>query len=365
VTDVTVTPVPAADPEMLAAWRGLQADSGVGSPFLSWQWAESVAAVPGIASPIQVLRVDVGGRTVGLFPVERWSGNAGVRVLGAAGQGWMGADHLDVVAAPDRRTAVADAVAAFVFRDQSWDLLDLEGLSRDGALAGALERQRPQLTFRLPDRDVTCPYVDLRARDTQLLLPSRNLRKQIFRGLRVAEGSGGGLTVSTSPVDVQTALPVLMDLHELRFGDSSEVFKTGDRRRFHLEAGRRLAEHGMARVYRLRIGDADAALIYALTYGDRAYAYNMGIRPEVGGSPGRTLYGQMVLSAAAEGVAELDLLRGDHAFKLRFANGVRTDLHLRLLRPSPRSLLMVGQRAAARLRHRRSVAEGGGSAEDF
>ena len=82
----------------------------------------------------------------------------------------------------------------------------------------------------------------------------------------------------------------------------------------------------------------------------------MGIRPVVGGSPGRTLYGQMVLSAAAEGVAELDLLRGDHAFKLRFANGVRTDLHLRLLRPTLRGLLMAGRSAAGRLRRRRTAA---------
>ena len=357
MTDVTVAAVPATDPGMLAAWRALQADGAVGSPFLSWQWAEAVAAVPEIAAAVQVLRVDAGGRTLGLFPVDRWSGGAGVRVLGAVGQNWMGADHLDVVAVPGQETTVAEAVAAFVFRDRSWDLLDLEGLVRQGALAAALERRRPRTTRRLPDRGVVCPFVDLDARDTQLLMPSRNLRKQVFRGLRVAEESGGGLVLATSAGEVAAALPALMDLHQRRFGNRSEVFRTDARRRFHLEAGRRLAEHGMARVYRLRLGDEDAALLYALQLEDRVYAYTLGTSLDVGASPGRTLYGQMVLSAAAEGVAELDLLRGEHAFKLRFANGSRTDLHLRLLRPSPRAALMVAMRAAARLRRERATAQ--------
>lgn len=357
VTDVTVAAVPATDPGTLAAWRALQADGAVGSPFLSWQWAEAVAAVPEVAAAVKVLRVDASGRTLGLFPVERWSGDAGVRVLGAVGRNWMGADHLDVVAVPAQRTTVADAVATFVLRDRSWDLLNLEGLVRDGALAAALERRRPRTIRRLPDRDVVCPFVDLDARDTQLLMPSRNLRKQVFRGLRVAEESGGGLALATSAGEVAAALPALMDLHQRRFNDRSEVFRTDARRRFHLEAGRRLAEHGMARVYRLRLGDEDAALLYALQLEDRVYAYTLGTSLDVGASPGRTLYGQMVLSAAAEGVAELDLLRGEHAFKLRFANGSRTDLHLRLLRPSPRSALMVAMRAAARLRRGGATAE--------
>jgi CelD/BcsL family acetyltransferase involved in cellulose biosynthesis len=357
VTDVTVTPVPATDPDVLAAWRDLQADGGVGTPFLSWQWAEALAAVPEIASKIQVLRVEAGGRTVGLFPVERWSGDAGVSVVGTAGQGWMGADHLDVVAAPDMRTAVADAVAAFLFRDRSWELLDIDGLARDGALAAALGRRRPATVVRLPDRDVTAPFVDLRARDPLLLLPSRNLRQQVSRGLRSAEKSGGGLSVCSSPDDVPDALAVLMELHQERFGTRSAIFSTDERRRFHLEVGRRLAEHGMVRVYQLRMEGTDAALLYALRLEDRLYYYNMGLRPDVGGSPGRTLLGQVLLSSAAEGMTELDLLRGDHGFKLRFATGERVDLHLRLLRPTPRTLLMAARRAAGRLRRRRAEAE--------
>ena len=53
-----------------------------------------------------------------------------------------------------------------------------------------------------------------------------------------------------------------MDLHNRRFGVVSEVFSTAARRRFHLLAAERMAEAGLARIYRLVVDGANAGLQY-------------------------------------------------------------------------------------------------------
>lgn len=335
-------------PWLLAHWRALQAAGAGSSPFLSWQWAAALAAVPTVSASMQVLRVVQQGRTLGLFPIEHWRSHDGLRVLGVAGGQWLGPDHLDVVAAPADRAAVAAAVVGHVGASRTWDLLDLEGLSAEGALAGAVGRLQAPRFFRLPDREVPGPYVDLRPREAALLLPSRNLRQQVTRGARAAERAGGGLRISTLPSDVVERLQDLMALHQQRYPGVSQVFATPARRQFHAEAARRLAESGLARVYRLEVEGRDAALLYALMAGDTLCYYSMGIRPELAASPGRTLLGQCVLAAAQEGLDELDLLRGDHGFKVRYASGVRMDVHVRVLRPTVRSLRSVAGRISAR-----------------
>lgn len=340
----TVKAVSLDHPYLLPEWRALQSAGHVQSPFLTWQWAQALATVPEVSSDIRVLWVTDRARTLGLLPIEYWRGSDGLHVLGMAGGQWLAADHVDVVAAPTDRRSVATAVARYVARTRSWDLLDWEGLTRDGELAVVLDRLRPPRFLRLPDREVPSPYVDLRPREPAVLISSRNLRQQVGRGLRVAERGGGGLRVSTTASEVVTGLDALMSLHNERFRETSQVFATPERRRFHFEAAARLAEDSMARVYRLEVDGQDAALLYAFGLGERLYYYSMGMRPELGLSPGRTLLGQTVLAAAAEGLAEFDLLRGEHTFKVRFASGSRSDLQVRLLRPTPRSLASAGRR---------------------
>jgi CelD/BcsL family acetyltransferase involved in cellulose biosynthesis len=69
------------------------------------------------------------------------------------------------------------------------------------------------------------------------------------------------------------------------------------------------------------------------------------MRPGVFSSPGRTLLGLVAMAAAEDGLDELDLLRGDHEYKERFASGVRSDLRIRLVKATP----AVGAAAARRL----------------
>lgn len=358
-TGLVVSSRPAHDPDLPAQWHALQDRGAVQTPFLRWEWFAGFAQVPEVAEQVRVLSVAKGETVVGLFPVERVAGPGPLRTLGPAGWRWLAPDHLDVVAEPGMEQQVAEAVVDHLAADRSWDLLDLDGLRPDAALLPALRRLVLPRHYRWPEQAVRAPYVDLRptasddaspgsgtARD---LIPSKNLRKQVGRGLRVAQARGGGLVDVTDPDEVVGAVEALMPLHLARFGETSAVFATDARRRFHRVAARELASAGLARVYRLSAAGTDAGLLYVLRLGDVAYAYAIGMAPDTTLSPGRTVYGQAILSAAQEGLREFDLLRGEHDYKVRFSSGVRSDVRVRVARLHPRLVAFAATRLPARL----------------
>ncbi|MBW3602602.1 MAG: GNAT family N-acetyltransferase [Actinobacteria bacterium] len=356
----TVDAVTPGDPALRAVWRGLQDQGAVCSPFLSWEWFSALFDQPDLAGGVRVLVVRDASRPLGLLPLEWVRGARGLRTVGIPGWRWLAPDHLDVVAAAGQRRFVARSVAHDLARRREWDVLDLDGLDADGCLAAAVRGllRPPRLLPRAPE-PVAAPYVDVRSRPRERLLTSRKLRSQVRRTLREAEAAGGGFRTERDPGRVEASLDELMHLHNARLGSVSAVFATAARRRFHRLAARRLAEAGHARVYRLATGSGPAALAYALAWGDRLSLYTMGVDPTAALSPGMTLVGQALAGAADEGFAELDLLRGEEAYKLRVASDVRRDVRLRVLRPTPRSLAAAGVALVARLR---TAARTGGDA---
>lgn len=344
------------DEEVARAWRRLQAEGAISTPFLTYEWCSALADVPEACDGLHVLVARRDGEPVGLFPLEWTTAYGRFHAVGPAGWLWLAPDHLDVIAAPADRLQVAHAFGRYLTGCTDWEVVDFQGLAQDGALAAALPE-----ALRLPRFAVTCaeqpsPVVTLEAKSEQELLPSRNLRQQVRRGLRAAERQGGGLSVVSDPALLPGLLETMMRLHNARFGEVSEVFATPARRRFHLLAAHRLATAGMARIYRLTSADLDVGLLYAFALDRRLYYYSMGIAPEQTLSPGRTVLGQAVLQAAAEGFTEFDLLRGDHEYKWRFADRDRPDVVVRALRLSPRTVTRavppLARRAAQRLRTR-------------
>lgn len=345
-----VEAVAPTDPALAPLWRRLQDRGGVGTPFLSWEWFSAFAEEPELAAHCRVLVVRrSGGRAMGLFPVVLTPAPGRLCVLRCAGTDALGADHLDVVAAPADRDDAAAAVARYVARSLRWDLADLDGLAGDGALARSLEREL-RLPRCLPRRSEgeTAPVISLRGPGSEEVLA--RLRRRSSRGTKSAERAGGGYSVVVDPAEAGAALESLMQLHNDRFGDRSVVFSTPALRRFHVRAVTRLAGAGLARVSRLSTGTADTALEYVLLLGDRAYSYQSGFDPDGGHSPGMTVLCRSVLTAAEDGLAEYDLLRGDEGYKADFATGVRPDARIRAVRPTPAAVAWVARQALARVR---------------
>lgn len=334
-----------ADPRVPVIWRQLQTAGGVSSPFLVWELFSALADISELSDGTQVLVIDNGGRPVGLLPVEPHDGPHGLSALGLT-PGWLGADHLDVVAEPRHRPAVARAVVRHLTARRDWQMLDLDGLDRFGALTRQLRLLlRPPRFLPLPPIRIPVPYVTLREPTGSL---RSNAMKEAARKLRAIQRGGGGFSEVRSPEQVVELLEELMDLHNQRFAAISAVFATPARRRFHLLAAQRMAEAGMARIYRLVADGVNAGLQYDFALGDRVFFYSSGILPTAGRSPGLVVLGSAISSAAEAGFREFDLLRGDEPYKLRFSTGTRQNLRLLVFRLTASASLRGGSWATSR-----------------
>jgi CelD/BcsL family acetyltransferase involved in cellulose biosynthesis len=332
-------------------WQDLHRRNLIRSPFETWEWISALRDVPECSAAIRVAVVDLGGPPVGLLALEWAADDRGLRLVGPAGWRWLVPDHVDVLAAPADRDVVAAAVLQHLVGRRDWDVLDLDGLRPDGALARAVAARGSLWRPRRRPQPVPVPFVDLRTFDLSAPFRSSNLRQQVGRGLRVAQRSGG-LSVAEDPEEVAALVDDLGRLHAARFGVVSGLFATAARRRFHRLAAARLAAAGRARIYHLRADGRSAALLYVLRHAKVHYFYTVGTDPSAGLSPGRTVLGQAILAAVREGAEEFDLLRGDHDYKLRFASGVREDIRLRVVRPTPRVVARAAAGLPTRLRAR-------------
>lgn len=339
------------------AWKDHQSAGHVGTAFQSWEWFSALADSPLLARDVEVLCVeDPGGANVGLLALGRTTTGL-LRTLGFAGWDYTTPDHVAVIAAPADQHACAAAIAHHLRGRDDWDLLDLDGLTGTSPLAAALAEalRRPGFVELTPE-EVVCRYLTLDPAKGMANVPSRHTRKQARKDLRCAEAGGGGVDIVTDSAGVDAVFDDLVELHRERFPDSP-VFATPEREHFQRVAAKRLVASGLARVYRLRVGDRVVGISYILTFGGAGAGY-LGGRDDRAGplhSPGRTLRSVVIEDLAGSGFHEYDGLRGSHEYKYSITDSEHTDLRLRYLRTGSRAAAWVAakatRRAAVHLRH--------------
>ena len=164
-----------------------------------------------------------------------------------------------------------------------------------------------------------CPVLALpeSADALDAIVPRKTLR-DVRQAASRAEAAGG---VRIETADVET-LPSMLDdlfrLHEARWRSRGEPGVLADPavRGFHRDAAPALAAEGMLRLYRMRIGEAVAAVYYGFAWRDRAYAYIGGFDPDMPRlSPGAQIMRHAIGEAIAERCAEFDFLRGGESYK--------------------------------------------------
>ena len=166
---------------LLADWERLYAGQPEATPFMSAGWARAWWPHYADGAPPLLVTVHEGGELVGLAPlVIRRKGP--VRVMEPVGMD--PGDYWDVLAAPGRREAVADAVAG-ALRDHArrWDAWILRCPPPDSPIVGALRRAGLRSLVRPP---IPAPAIELPETFDAYLksLPSshrQNLRKHLRR----------------------------------------------------------------------------------------------------------------------------------------------------------------------------------------
>ena len=302
-----------------AQWRTLEA-----RPFQSADWLLAWWRQFGTGRPV----VAVAGedRLAGLFACTVLEEAGGAKLLP------MGAgisDTCDLSLAADAPEGVSSQLVAAVVGAAagvaSCDLIDVA----PGAL---LRRAEAPAGWRAEWRETsTCPVLRLDGREARALVPARMHRKLRMNRHRVERL--GGCTVERGDA---SAVEEVARLHGARWaarGMPGGVFADERVLACVREASPALLRRGSMRVTLLRFEGAVVAGCLALVEEGRLMLWLSGFdEAQAFWSPGSVLLGAIVEEAVAEGMDEIDFLRGGEGYKYEWGAVDRFNAEWRLVR---------------------------------
>jgi CelD/BcsL family acetyltransferase involved in cellulose biosynthesis len=307
-------------------WRRL-ADAA-GSPFSTYEWAETWWRHFGAERPLRIVRcADANGRVFAILPLFL-ARSRPLRMLRFVGHG--AADQLAPVCAPEDAPAAAEALrAALAGPAGRWDVTIADRLPGEHDWPGLVGGRVLDLTPSPVLEAGGASFEDwLRSR-------SKNFRDQVRRRERKLAKShelAFRLTDDTDRLDDD--LSTLIRLHRERWGDASGSFE-GDREAFHRDFARVALERGWLRLWTLELDGRPAASWLGYRFGGAEWYYQAGRDPAFEKQAvGFVLMAHTVREALDDGMREYRLLLGGEGYKDRFANADR-GLHTAMLGRGP------------------------------
>jgi CelD/BcsL family acetyltransferase involved in cellulose biosynthesis len=321
--------------EHARAWDLLVDRSPVPSPFLRSWWLSAVAS----RTASHLLLHDDDGHLAGALALTR-DRQVGVPRLRFAGAGVLCPDHLDLLAQRGSEDRVGEAAVAWLTRQRA-GIVDLTGLVQGSLLARHLERPVEVV-------DVA-PYAPLPVHPEEFLATLSSSTRRSARRADRRLGEAGAVHRRIGADALPAALADFRRLHEAR-PDRAPLLAELPTLGRALAAG--LAA-GEARVDVLENDGRVSAVCLAFVVGGRLSLYQVARSLDRrDDSAGTVLLHRVVADAVRAGCHEVDLLRGDEAYKSSLATDRRTLGRIRYARGPLATGLLAGRAGAARLRRR-------------
>lgn len=321
----------AATMALTVEWSSL-AERCPGSLFMTPEWVQSWLSTIGqeVEPRIITARLDNtegrDNRLVVLWPLGLRSlhrGPVSIRLLEPMGETLASGDRLDpLVAADGIEKELIQQVRTLARSD--CDLMHWGELRGEGPLVHALAQQgttsisRTIHTRVLPLADLPGSYEEFTRR------LGKKLRGHVRRQEQIAlEQHGLCWKLNDEGTSLALAVQEFADLHQQCWRHRGKTGNLAESRfRAFIEQFAEAAHRrGWLRLHRLCSGERTVAALMAFHHNDRAYYYQSGWNPEVAKlSPGSLCVAHAVRMAIEEGLELFDFLRGDEAYKRRWAN---------------------------------------------
>jgi len=346
---------PAAFQALREEWDELLAASLADSFFLTWEWLYAWWTHLAGDRRLFLLVARQGGRLVAIAPLSlrarRVAGVLPLRSVEFLGADRLSSDYLDVIV---RRGWEADAIPALAqYLADARLALELASVRRAGCAAAALSRALTQRRWRMWETPTAvCPFIDLSEHTWESYLGTLESkpRNDFLRLLKnLTKKFSVRLEPASSEPQRREFMVHLVRLHNLRWQNlgGSDALHTADLVAFHDEVSRVTLERGWLRLFVLWLDGQPVASLYGFRYGRTFYFVQTGFDPAYGRhAVGLITVGLTIKSAIAEGAEEYDFLRGDEAYKFRWAREVR---HLATLEVYPRGAPELLYRRTQRL----------------
>jgi len=346
---------PAAFQALREEWDELLAASLADSFFLTWEWLYAWWTHLAGDRRLFLLVARQGGRLVAIAPLSlrarRVAGVLPLRSVEFLGADRLSSDYLDVIV---RRGWEAEAIPALAqYLADARLALELASVRRAGCAAAALSRALTQRRWRMLETPTAvCPFIDLSGHTWESYLGTLESkpRNDFLRLLKnLTKKFSVRLEPASSEPQRREFMAHLVRLHNLRWQNlgGSDALHTADLVAFHDEVSRVTLERGWLRLFVLWLDGQPVASLYGFRYGRTFYFVQTGFDPAYGRhAVGLITVGLTIKSAIAEGAEEYDFLRGDEAYKFRWAREVR---HLATLEVYPRGAPELLYRRTQRL----------------
>jgi len=255
---------------------------------------------------------DAGGAAVGLLALvtRRERGLQVVRLLGHGPS-----DRLAPICAPEDRPRVAAALRR-ALHDSDVDLFLGEQMPADDGWG-------PAIGATVLEREAN-PVLHIGAIGWEEFLARRssNFRQQVRRReRRLARRGELRYRLADDPARLAADLDTLIDLHDARWSARGSTAFAGARRELHHEFAAQALARGWLRLWLLEIDGRAVAAWYGFRYAGAEWYYQSGRDMSAGNDAvGFVLLCHTIREAMNDGMREYRLLRGDEAYKARFAD---------------------------------------------
>jgi CelD/BcsL family acetyltransferase involved in cellulose biosynthesis len=289
-----------------------QLGDAVGSPFSTWEWANTWWHHYGAGRTMRVVRCRSGdGRTAAIFPFYVATPRP-LGVLRFIGHG--PADQLGPICAPEDRDAAADALRR--------TLMDRAG---GGAVIVAdrlpsEQRWRERLGGHVLDRRPSPVLESDGGYEGWLATRSAHFRQRVrYSERRLRREHRVEFRLSTDPERLEADFATLVRLHHARWGSASRAF-TRDRIAFHLDFARVALERQWLRLWSLELDGRTVATWLGFRFGGVEWYYQAGRDPALEREAvGFVLLVHTIREALDGGMREYRLLLGGEDYKARVA----------------------------------------------
>ncbi len=297
---------------LATAWERVLPSGRSRGPFLTWQWQDLWwEAFQEEGDDLFLLALAEGQHTVGIAPLLRRHGDLTFAC------GTDVSDYLDLIAVPGREAEVAEALAAYLVRED-WRTLQLDSLSADSTvlryLAPALSAAG--LPVAVSQQEV-CPTVDLPGDwETYLASLSKKNRHELRRKLRRLDGAGEVRWLVLMDGDItERDQDDFLALHRLSTPDKA-AFMDERMEKFFRGIFARFGNQGLLRLYLLELADRRVAAALSFDSDGELLLYNSGYDPACSAlSVGLILKANCLRDAIALGRERFDFLRGNERYK--------------------------------------------------
>ena len=332
-------------------WNALLSRSATRHIFLTHEWQYTWWKHFGTGDEnLLILLVRAGGNLVGIAPLRRdrltIKGLPVFRTISFL-LGYE-ADYRDFLLHNEARWEVLEQILTYCASEiDAWHLIVLAGVHGGSATNYLLPMvcSRRDLHLRSAAGAI-CPYIPLQGQeaDTWAQYERRSTIKEYQRKRRkMAREYRTGTAFYRGESSIG-AMSDFFHLHHRGWSErgGSEALSSQSIERFHVDLAKSFAPTGQLFLAMLNINDTPIAARYCYTCGSAGFGYLSGYDPDYHKlSPGAVLTLEVIDHLRTEGYEEMDLTRGDEAYKLNFTKIARTSMW-HVIAKSPFILKMVG-----------------------